>query len=467
MNKKISLGAAVALLLIVAAFVFSITMNYATTSFNRRVTDLRNREAMWEKYAEIDRLVRESYYGDINETQLMNSVSQGYLSGIGDKYGRYLSAEEYKKIVQDTSGDNAGIGAVIEVAPDDFYLQVVEVYPDSPAEVAGIEPGDLIIRIDDVDLTRENSRQMLEAIQGPQGSNISIVIRRGATEYGPHQMTRRAVAVPTVLGSRILEDSSVGYLQIREFRDRTYDQFNRELIRLMDGGATSLIIDLRDNQSDNLGSATRVLDKLLPAGVLVSAAYRDGRVEVLETSDANAINLPVVVLINAGTTGCGELFAQTIRDFETGRTVGTTTAGKGVIQEIIKLSDGSAIELSVALYLSPSGQSFNGTGVRADFDIPMEQDWKALPDGSGDLQLNKAKEVAISLTTSDSAANQQQPSPEAEDDEADGQAESSSEAEASVLQEETPAEPEPASEEEEGSAEEEESSGDSQEEGED
>lgn len=398
MNRKIPLGAALALLLVVAALVFAITRNNTIESFNTRISDLRNREVLQDKYAEIDRLVRLHYNGSIEDDRLMDSIAQGYLAGIGDEYGRYLSAEEYKKLVQGSSGDNVGIGAVIEPAPDDFYLQVLEVYPDSPAEVAGIQAGDLIVKIDDTDLSRENIRQMLESIQGPAGSNITIVTRRGSTESAPLLMTRRAVAVPTVHNAHLLEDSTVAYLHISEFADKTYDQFNRELLKLMDAGATSLIIDLRDNKSDTLRSATRILDKLLGEGVLVTAVYKDGEAGEPVTSDANEINLPVVVLTNGGTTGVSEVFAQAIKDFDKGRTVGTTTAGKGTMQSIIKLSDGSAIELSVATYLTRSGQDFNKVGVKADFDVPMELDWTQLTEiENQDSQLMKAREVAVGL----------------------------------------------------------------------
>lgn len=421
MNFKISAGAALALLLVVAAAVFVITMKYGTDNFNTRVSDLRGREAVLDKYAEINRLVRNYYYTTFDEPEMLDSLARGYIEGIGDEYSNYLTADEYKRrMSQDTTGNNVDIGAVVEVSPDDFYLVVKEVYPDSPAEVAGIQADDLIINIDETDLTRENSRQMLESLQGPAGSKITVITRRGTTDSAPIEMTRRAVAVPTVLYARMLQDSTVGYIHIKEFGERTYDQFNRELLKLMDQNATSLIIDLRDNQSDTLRSAARILDKLLPEGVLVSAVYKDGRTEVLQTSDANQIDLPIVVLTNAGTTGVSEVFAQAIRDFDRGRTVGTKTAGKGVMQHLLKLEDGSAIELSVATYVTASGQSFSGVGVKADFEVAMENDWTKLVEAeAADPQLTKAKEVALSLEAVDSTTQVEPDSEESQSASAD------------------------------------------------
>lgn len=406
MNKRISIGAALAILLIVAAVTFSMTMIYARNDFNRRVNDLREREREFEKYAEIDRLVRINYYGKINDAQLMDSVAKGYVQGIGDTYATYLSAEEYKKLTETDEGDNVGIGAIIEQAPDDFYLLVTQVYPESPSQVAGIEAGDLIVKIDDVDLTRENSKQMLESISGPQGTKITLVFRRGS-EDKPADMTRRAVAIPTV-ESRLLEQAApeeplVGYIRIKDFGERTYDQFNRELRRLTDAGAKSLILDVRDNKGTTMKTATKILDKLLPDGILATATYKDGTTSVEAVSDANEINLPMTVLINGGTASAAELFAQAIRDFDKGRIVGATTVGKGVLQEYVRLSDGSAIQLTVAQYQPPSGISFNEIGVKPDFDVRLEEDWALLGDDL-DTQLIKAKEVAIGMVAVDPGA---------------------------------------------------------------
>lgn len=393
MNRKISLGAALAFVLLVAAFVFSVTMNYATASFTERINALRNREAIWEKYAEIDQKIRQNYYGTVTENQLLNSVASGYMQGIGDAYGRYISAEEYKKMKQQ---DVAGIGISAQVSADNFYLEVLEVYPDSPAQIAGIQVGDLIVKMDDQDLSPENSTQMLGALLGPQGSNLSIVTRRGSTESTPILLTRRIVPAPTVSNVHILENTTVGYLYISQFTDYTYDQFNREVIKLMGEGITALIIDVRDNKSDSINSTTRILDKLMPEGKLLSVLYKDGRVETLKQSDVNHIQIPLVVLTNAGTTGMGEIFAQTVKDFEKGHVVGTTTAGKGVRLEIIQLSDGSAIELSVAHYLTRSGYDLNEVGVKPDFEATQD-DWKNVLDENQDAQLVKAKEVALTL----------------------------------------------------------------------
>jgi carboxyl-terminal processing protease len=390
MNKRISLGAAIAFALIVAAATFSMTVIYSLRSFNERVNNLKEREVMYEKFTEIDRVIRENYIGAVNETKLMDSVAQGYIAGSGDKYARYISAEEYAKLTTQSQEENVGIGAVVEVSPDG-YLAVTEVYEDSPAQTAGMQAGDLIVKIDDTDLTMENVETQQSAIYGHQGTKIALLVRRGGEEF-LLDMTRRVVVAPSVY-ARVIADTQIGYIQIKEFNSGTSDQFNRELDRVIAAGAQSLIFDLRDNKGGVMRQATRILDRLVPAGVLYTAQRKDGTVEE-ERSDGNAIDLPMAVLTNSGTASAAELFAQVLKDYDKARTVGTVTAGKGVMQDVIKLSDGSAIELTVAYYNPPVSPNFDGIGVAPDFDVALDGDWTVL-DEATDAQLKKAIEVAV------------------------------------------------------------------------
>lgn len=393
MNKKVSLGAAIAMMFLVAAITFSITYDAVTRQVNSRIVDLRERESAQAKYAEIDREVRANYYGTIDETQLLDSVARGYLAGIGDQYATYYDAKTYEKILRSQENTVADIGAVLRVGPDG-YLVVEEVYPDSPAAAVGIKPGDQIIKIDDVDLTPENSAKMKDSVQGEQGTRITLTIRSDNVDR-TEELTRRVVVVPSVT-SRMLGDSMVGYLIITEFNANTSDQFKREVDKLINQGAQSLIFDLRDNKGGLLSAATRILDRLLPAGPIVSSMDREGNINVLATSDATEIDLPMVVLINSGTASSAEVFAQTLKDYGKARVVGTTSTGKGVMQTLIRLSDGSAIEITTATLVTPRGETFNGVGVRPDYEVAMDTPWKGLGEEL-DSQLKKAMEVAVAM----------------------------------------------------------------------
>jgi len=397
MNLRVPLGAAIAFALVIAALTFSITMNYSRNDYNERASYLREREAANGKFAEIDREIRQKYYGNIIETQLMDSVARGYLSGIGDTHATYMTAEEYARKNQTIKSEKVGIGAVLEISPEGFLL-VKEVYPDSPAQAEGIEAGDLIVKIDSVDLTLENIAEQIELIEDAVGTKTLLTVRKGGEDFTA-DITRREVARPTVYSS-IIPETSIGYIIITEFSDRTSIQFNRELSKLQNTGVKALIFDLRDNRGGVLRQATRVLDRLVPAGHIVNAIYRDGTVFEIDTSDPNWIDLPMVVITNKNTTGASELFVQVLNDYGMGKSVGTTTAGKGSMQEEIKLSDGSVISITVALYNPPSGQNWDGFGIKPDFEVVMPADftgdWREL-DRTTDPQLAKALEVASGL----------------------------------------------------------------------
>ena len=393
MNKRVPLGAAVALLFIVAAATFSITMIYSQRTFNERVNNLKQREDVYDKFTEIDRQVRENYIDNINQQTLMDSVAQGYIQGIGDKYARYITAEEYARMTATPEeGESVGIGIVANISPEGF-LYVEEVYPDSPAETAGMKAGDLIVRLDEANLTTENALTQISNLYGMQGTRIALLVRRGGEEFSL-DMTRRTVVVPTVY-ARMIPDTAIAYMRIKEFTANTSDQFNRELDRMLSSGAKSLIFDVRDNKGGVLRQATRILDRIVPAGIIYSAQRKNGNIQEVR-SDGNAIDLPIVVVTNGGTTSAAELFTQVLKDYEKATTVGTLTAGKGVMQDIVQLSDGSAIELTVAYYNPPVSENYNGIGLAPDFEVTMEGDWIRM-DFETDSQLKKAMEVVLAM----------------------------------------------------------------------
>jgi len=407
MNKKISLGAALALMMLVAAITFNITHDFVINQANNRMIDLRERERSVEKFSQINRLVREHFNGVIDETYLMDSVARGFLAGIGDPHAVYHDAITFEAIQRAQASPVAGIGAALRANPEgDGYIYVEEVFADSPALAADIQPGDLIIQVDGVDVNPENSVSMLESISGERDTRLSLTIRSEDNVDRVVEMIRRIVTVPSV-HARMLEDTQIGYIIISEFNQHTPDQFRRERDRMISGGAQSLIFDVRDSNGDRINDAARILDSLIPAGVIVSSRDNHGNDDVMFSSTGTGLEMPMVVLQNAGTTGPAELFSQVLKDYGVASSVGATTAGKGVILETLQLIDGSAIEITVALLVSPSGVIFNNTGVRADYDVALDGNWRTL-DENTDPQLRKAIELAIALHRVDEALEQQE-----------------------------------------------------------
>ena len=392
MNKKISLGVAIALMAIASAVTIVITTSFSMNNFNSRMRNLREREVMYNKLAEIDSLVRQNYLWEFEEEDLMNAVAKGYVAGLEDPYGMYMTPEEYSSTMEKYEGQKASIG-ISAVKDPSGYIKVVEVYPESPAETAGVQPGDLIVEVDGTMVTAENYQELISGMAGEEGSSLDIVVRRDNKD-SDMEIVRRTIEVPMVLSEQY---GSVGYLQIKEFNNNTPAQFDEHLNRLRGNGVQALIFDVRNNPGGTIDSVVAMLDTLLPEGELVSATYKDGRTEVLAYSDEKEVNLPMVVLTNENTASAAELFAQAIKDYNKGRTVGTQTYGKGVMQTIYPLSDGGALDITVAMYNPPKSPNFNGVGVKPDYEVQLtaEQQKNFFDlDEESDPQLKKALELA-------------------------------------------------------------------------
>lgn len=410
MSKKISLGAAITFMIITAAVTFCIAMVFAMNNFNEKVHNVKERETMYAKIAEVDRIVRQNYSGTIDETQLNDALAHSYIEGIGDEYGSYLSAKEYQELQESLAGKRVEVGASFEV--EGGSLRVTQVYDDSPAQNAGLQVGDMVVKIDDTDLTTDNIDQAAELIQGDAGTTVTLVVRRDNTDE-ELEMTRRNVEIPTVEARLIGEK---GYIRITTFNDVTPDQFGKALNEMLNNGATSLIFDVRDNGGGTIDAAAKVLDTLLPEGPIVSATYKDGTTEVLAESDGGYVySTPMVVLVNEKTASAAELFAQALKDYGMARCVGTTTFGKGKIQQLFTLNDGSAINLTVGTFNPPYSSCFDGVGVKPDYEVALQlEDGTTFDDleEEEDTQLQRAIAVLDQMLLNDTEGSQTTPQTE-------------------------------------------------------
>jgi carboxyl-terminal processing protease len=358
-------GLTITLMAITAAVVFSMTMVFSMQMFNSRVGSIAEREAMYEKVAEIDHIVRQHYAGIIDEAVLNDNMAKGYLNGLQDPYSGYMSVEEYKLFSDSLSGKITGIGAKTSVGESNFML-VEEVNKNSPAADVGLVEGDLIMKVNDIDITNDSTYKEAENIlKGEAGTKITVTYRHG-TQDTTIDITIREYEVPTVY-SKMLDSN--GYIKITDFNENTDKQFIDNVNSLRSQGASGLIFDVRDNSGGTLESVVSILNKLLPSGVIVTVEY-EGRKEEL-TSDANEINIPMTVVVNGNTASAAELFAVVLRDYEKAKIVGSTTFGKGTMQILNKLNDGSAIRLTVAKYNPPKSPNYNGIGIVPDVEIKI------------------------------------------------------------------------------------------------
>ena len=392
MGKKITLGTAITLIIIAIAITISLTMVLALRNFNEKVSSITERENMFAKFTEIDNYVRQNR-GDIDEEELMDSVAKGYLSGIDDPYALYMSAEAYSAYVAASSQTVAGVG--ISASMDsDGYMLVGKVYEGSTAASAGILPGDLIIKVDDINLSADTYADAEALLIGEAGTKVTLKVRRNG-EDTEMEITRR-VLTPTNVATIAFDNHY--YIRVYNFTESTPDQFSKAVEKAISAGAQYLVFDVRSVSSGLISSAATILDRLVGSGDMLYVEYNDGSKETLYTSNSRETDIPMVVLVNEGTSGAAEFFAAGLRDFGKAKIVGTQTAGVGSMQKTYKLDDGSAIQLTIGkYYLANSETAWEGVGINPDHAVSLGYvaDFSNLStiDPSIDTQLAKAIEV--------------------------------------------------------------------------
>lgn len=389
MGRKVSVGAAVALVATTVAVTFTISYQAAMNKFNKSVADINERQAMYSKLNEVDTKVRQNYLGEIDESKLKDSICAGYIAGLSDSKGQYMNPEKYKEYAAGNSEKFIGIG-VETIQNEDGNMEVVTVLPNSSAEKSGIKKGDLIIEIDGKDVRKIGYSDAISKLDGTADSVAHVkllqnVVTQPAQEGQQAVTSLQTVAMDVVrtpyeqdtVGFHVV-NNTIGYVSITKFTENTSSQLSAALDALKQQNVTGIIFDVRNNVGGNMTVAGNILDTLLPAGNLISSVDKQGKTVVEKTSDAKQLDLPMSVLINDGTFGAAEVFASAIKDYKKGMLVGSTTAGKGTKDEVTALSDGSAIVISVANYTTPNSGVFTGVGISPDIAITLSGEQRAL-----------------------------------------------------------------------------------------
>jgi len=398
MRKKLSVGGAITLAIMLATVTFIMTMIYAQKTFDSRVYNIRERETMYSKLAEVDQLVRRDAYTDIDEAAISEGMVRGYLSGLGDTNAKYLTAAEYSESLGATEGKNVGIGASF-TQDASGYLRITEVMADSPAALNELAVGDLIVKIGDLAVTAENYEEAAAAVAGEAGTTVELTVHHESIERIV-TLTRRRVETPTVAYRTVGEGNAIGYLRISDFTANTYNEFASALTSLLNSSVSGLVLDVRTlakDDADSIDAMLSVADRLVGSGTMLSAAYRDGTTRVLGASNDVQLNLPIGILIDEKTSGAAELLAQILRDFGKAKIVGATSAGHCAMTETVTLADGSAVRITTALYVPPVSGSFEGVGVKPDFEVAFSGESAETVfalDELTDPQLKKAIEAA-------------------------------------------------------------------------
>ena len=387
MNKKVSLGVTLTFIILAVALTFSITMLISWNTFNKHVYNVNERQAMYSKLTEIDQKVRQNYNGEIDEQELNNAIAKGYISGLGDPYAQYFTAEEYQEYLDSSAGVKVGVGLTVGVDENDRAI-VKKVYSGSPAEAVGIKENDELVKVDGKAVSEVGIQAAAELLKGEIGQKVLLTVRRGEQELA-FNMELKHFETISVTGEII---NNIGIIRITEFNNNTYEQFAGLLEDYQGRNVAGLVFDVRNNSGGTLEAVAKILDVLLPTGTLVTAEYKDGTTEVLYTSDANDVKLPMTVVANGGTASAAELFTAALRDYQKASFIGTQTYGKGIMQNTQKLTDGSAIRITVAKYNPPKSGNFDGVGLAPDKEVTLsaEETIRIGLDNENDPQIKAA-----------------------------------------------------------------------------
>ena len=337
------------------------------------------------KMEELNRYIDQYYLFDYEEEDIENGIYKGLMAGLGDVYTGYYTPEEYASFMESSNGSYSGIGAVLSQDYKTGIIQVVRAFAGSPAEEAGLRTGDYLYKVEGEEVTGKDLSLVATDLKGEEGTEVHIsIMRERGSDVIDLTLVRKSIQVPTV-EYELLEDQ-IGYIAISEFDDVTDDQFLAALDDLEARGMEKLIIDLRNNGGGLVDVTCTILDYLLPEGLIVYTEDKNGeRDEIF--SDENCFKGQMAVLVNGNSASASEIFAGAVKDYGVGTLIGTQTFGKGIVQSLFPLSDGSAVKITVSRYYTPAGNNIHGVGITPD--IILEYDENAEKDN----QLQRAIEV--------------------------------------------------------------------------
>lgn len=344
------------------------------------------------KLSALQAMIEQYYYTDVDEDKLYEGIYKGLFAGLDDPYSYYMNASEYENLQISTTGEFSGVGVTL-AADSEGYICVVAPIEDTPAAKAGIRPGDRITKVDGVSYSGAQLDEAVQKMRGPAGQTVTLTVLRDGKEK-EYTMKRANIVMQTVKSE--LLDGDIAYIRITSFEKNTAEDFRKALRDFEVAGVKGLIVDLRDNPGGLVDSAVAVADELLPAGTVAYTQNRQGDKEYYKTKGSGT-NLPYVLLINGGSASASEILAGAVQDNKGGTLVGTTSYGKGIIQSITPLEDGSgaAVKMTILQYFSPNGNVIHKKGITPDYVVELPEGTIVNEDldRKDDSQLQKAVEI--------------------------------------------------------------------------
>ena len=344
-----------------------------------------------KKLEVIEQAISDYYYQeDVKAADMIDGMYQGVVASLGDPYSTYYTEDDLEELMEQTEGIYYGIGAYVGMDAQTGMAYISGVFEGTPAEEAGLRDGDVIYMVNEEPMQGLELSEIVGKIKGQEGTKVDLTIyREGEADYLQIPVERRKIESPTVKYE--LYDDKTGYIQITEFDEITVDQFAEAMAALREQGMEGLILDLRANPGGNLSSVVEIARQMLPEGLIVYTEDRDGNRTEYTCDGKNVFDMPLVVLINGYSASASEILAGAIKDYGIGELIGTTTFGKGIVQKVMSLSDGTALKLTVSTYFTPKGNNIHGIGVEPD--EVYEFDGEEYYENGYDNQLEYAKKV--------------------------------------------------------------------------
>ncbi len=334
-----------------------------------------------KKISDIYHTIDGAYLGKIDDEKLTEYMCAGLVQGLGDKYSTYYTQEQYEKIMQSAGGHYSGVGVAIS-KDDHGDIQIESAFENTPADRAGIKSGDILLKINDEDITKLSVSDVVSRISKvKEGETVSLILKRDNNPYSVDVTVEEVESVS--VSSKMLADKT-GYIRISEFTGVTSEQFRSAYKKLNDAGMKSMVIDLRSNPGGLVTGVCDTLRQILPKGIIVYTEDKYGNREEQTCDGKNRIDIPLAVLVNKSSASAAEIFAGAVKDYGIGTIVGTDTYGKGVVQDTYQLKEGGALKITVSHYFTPKGHNINGKGITPDVEIDLPED------SSEDVQLDKA-----------------------------------------------------------------------------
>lgn len=383
--------------LIVALCVSCVAYLYNSTRYKKTSSEEVNNQKeiltpiVKAKIGILENSISRYYLEDYDTAEAAEHIYKGLIEGLGDKYSTYYTAQELEQVRQSTEGVFYGIGASVSIDEDTTYAKIVKVLPNTPAQEAGLKDGDIIVEVEGESTAGQDLQTVVSRIKGEENTEVTIKIyREGETDYLDFTITRKPIETTTVNYSMDHRDK-IAIIQVAEFDTITTEQFEDALKRAKAEGMKGLIIDLRDNPGGSLACVVDIARMLLPKGLIVYTEDKYGKKDEYTCDGENEIDVPLAVLVNGNSASASEILSGAIKDYGIGTIVGTTTYGKGIVQKIFSLTDGSAVKLTVSHYYTPKGNDIHGVGIEPDETVELDVE-KYLENGS-DNQMMRAKQI--------------------------------------------------------------------------